>query len=97
MEFNVHARVTIKGSGDLPIPDFIFGLISFPVVSVFLQTSMSFGIQTVSQSTISRIRNSVFRNVDVRKGGFNFSKCSECEHLKDLIDMSIKGGEEREI
>lgn len=63
---------------------------------MLLQTSTSFGIQSVSQSTVSRLRNSVFRNVDVRKGGFNFSKCSECEHYKDLIDMSIKGSEERE-
>jgi hypothetical protein len=26
-----------------------------------------------------------------REEGFNFSKCSQCKHYKDLIDMSIKG------
>ena len=33
---------------------------------------------------------------DVHKGCFKFSKCTKCEHCKDLIVMNIKKTEERE-
>ena len=37
-----------------------------------------------------------FRDMDVYKGGFIFSKCSKCKYYKDLININIKGSERSE-
>ena len=42
-------------------------------------------LKLVSQSTLSNISKISFRNVDIKKVGSNFSKCSEHDFLKDFI------------
>jgi ribosomal protein L32 len=43
-----------------------------------------FGIDAVSKSAVSRMKKRAFRNVDVKKAGSTFSKCSECTELKEF-------------
>lgn len=61
-----------------------------------LQTFKPLGFQSVSRATVSCLHSNIFWNMNVCKGGFNFPKCSKCEYYKVLIDMSMKGSEERE-
>ena len=51
-------------------------------------------LKPVSQSTISNIKKRSFRNVDIKKVGSNFSKCSECDFLKNFIACTPQGTEE---
>ena len=48
----------------------------------------------VSQSAVSRMKKRVFKNVEVKKGGSTFSKCSECNELKEFIAATAKGSPE---
>jgi hypothetical protein len=48
----------------------------------------------VSQSAVSRMKKRVFKNVEVKKGGSTFSKCSECNELKEFIAAAAKGSPE---
>jgi ribosomal protein L32 len=41
-------------------------------------------MDAVPKSTISRMKKRAFRNVDVKKAGSTFSKCSECTELKEF-------------
>jgi hypothetical protein len=50
-----------------------------------LQHSASCGQESVSQSTVSVIKNRSFRNVQVKMAGSNFSRCIECNFLQDCI------------
>ena len=46
-------------------------------------------LKPISQSTVSNIRNRSFTNVNIKKVGSNFSKCSECDFLKDFIGCTL--------
>ena len=59
-----------------------------------LQTNVSFGLPTVSQSTISRIRKDLFNNVAIKPVGSSFVKCSTCDQLQEFILKSPKGSPE---
>ena len=55
------------------------------------QTISRLGLPSISQASVSRIRKRVFSNVDVKKFGCMFFKCTECELLKDFIQKAVKG------
>ena len=59
-----------------------------------LQTNVSFGLPTVSQSTISRIRKDLFNNIANKPVGSSFAKCSTCDQLQEFILKSSKGSPE---
>ena len=59
-----------------------------------LQTNVSFGLPTVSQSTISRIRKDLFNNIAIKPVGSSFAKCSTCDQLQEFILKSPKGSPE---
>ena len=59
-----------------------------------LQTNVSFGLPTVSQSTISRIRKDLFNNIAIKPIGSSFAKCSTCDQLQEFILKSPKGSPE---
>ena len=42
-------------------------------------------MKPVSQSTISNFKKRSFKNIDIKEVGSNFSKCSECDFLKEFI------------
>ena len=58
------------------------------------QTNSRLGLPSVSQASVSRIRKRVFSNVDVKKSSCMFSKCIECELLKDFIQKAVKGSDD---
>ena len=51
-------------------------------------------LKSVSQSNISSIRKRSFKNVEIKRVGCNFSKCSECDFLKEFIARTPRGTEE---
>jgi hypothetical protein len=59
-----------------------------------LQHSASCGQESVSQSTVSVIKNRSFRNVQVKTAGSNFSRCTECDFLQDCISRYPRGCDE---
>ena len=59
-----------------------------------LQTNVSLGLPTVSQSTISRIRKDHFNNIAIKPVGSSFAKCSTCDQLQEFILKSPKGSPE---
>ena len=56
-----------------------------------MQTNVSFGMPTVSQSTISRIRKDLFNNIAIKPVGSSFAKCLTCNQLQEFILKSPKG------
>ena len=59
-----------------------------------LQTNSRLGLPSVSQPSFSQIRKKVFSNVDVKKFGCMFSKCTEYKLLKDFIQKAVKGSDD---
>ena len=53
-----------------------------------------FGLPTVSQSTINRIRKDFFNNLAIKHVGSSFAKCSTCDQLQEFILKSPKGSPE---
>jgi ribosomal protein L32 len=53
-------------------------------VPLCVQVNVGFGMDAVSKSAVSRMKKRAFRNVDVKKAGSTFSKCSECTELKEF-------------
>jgi hypothetical protein len=49
-----------------------------------VQVNVGFGMDAVSKSAVSHMKKRVFRNVDVKKAGSTFSKCSKCTELKEF-------------
>ncbi|KAG0567459.1 hypothetical protein KC19_7G136300 [Ceratodon purpureus] len=48
----------------------------------------------ISQSSVNRMRKEYFRNVEVKAVGSNFSKCTECDFLVELIAKYPRGSDE---
>ena len=55
---------------------------------------MDYGLPTVSQSTISRIKKEQFNNVSIKPVGSSFAKCSLCDQLQQFLLKSPKGSPE---
>jgi hypothetical protein len=53
-------------------------------VPLCVQVDAGFGINAVSKSVVNCMKKKAFRNVDVKKAGSTFSKCSECTELKEF-------------
>ena len=58
------------------------------------QLNVDYGLPTVSQSTISRIKKDHFNNVAIKPVGSSFAKCTECDDLQQYILKSLKGSSE---
>ena len=54
------------------------------LVPLYVQVNAGFRMDVVSKSAVSRMKKRAFRNVDVKKVGSTFSKCSECMELKEF-------------
>ena len=79
--------------------DCSFAFVTFVASSLIgllgpLQTNVSFGLHTVSWSTISRIRKDLFNNIAIKPIGSSFAKCSTCNQLQEFILKSLKGSQE---
>ena len=59
-----------------------------------MQLNMDYGLRTVSQSTISRIKKEHFNNVLIKPVGSSFAKCTTCNDLQQFILKLPKGGPE---
>ena len=57
-----------------------------------MQLNMDYGLRTVSQSTISRIKKEHFNNVLIKPVGSSFAKYTTCDDLQQFILKSPKGG-----
>ena len=55
---------------------------------------MDYGLPSVSQSTISRIKMEHFNNVAIKPVGSSFAKCTTCDDLQQFILKSRKGSPE---
>jgi hypothetical protein len=53
-------------------------------VPLCVQVNVGFGMDAVSKSAVSRMKKRAFRNVDVKKVGSTFSKCSKYMELKEF-------------
>jgi hypothetical protein len=63
-------------------------------VPLCVQVNAGFGMDAVSKSAVSRMKNRAFRNVDVKKAGSTFSKCIECTELKEFQCAATKNSAE---
>jgi hypothetical protein len=62
---------------------------------LYVQVNARFGMDAVSKSVVSRIKKRAFRNVDVKKAGSTFSKCSECMELKEFQCAATRNSAEK--
>ena len=60
------------------------------LVPLYVQVNAGFRMDAVSKFAISRMKKRAFRNVDVKKAGSTFSKCSECMELKEFQCAAIR-------
>jgi hypothetical protein len=59
-----------------------------------MQVNAGFGMDALSKSAVSHMKKRAFRNVDVKKAGSTFSKCSECTELKEFQCVAIRNSTE---
>jgi hypothetical protein len=54
------------------------------------QANARMDLRAVLQSTVSQIRSRLFKNVQVKPAGSNFSRCTECDFLRYCISKYSK-------
>jgi hypothetical protein len=53
--------------------------------------NVTMSLDSVCQSTISRMKDMYFKNVDVKRVGSNFSKCTECVTISLISLQGLQG------